>query len=398
MASQQNGIFGIIAEFNPFHRGHAALLHAARQAGAQQIAVVMSGDFVQRGGPALFSKWARAEMALRCGADAVFELPLPWAMAGAERFAEGGAFLLSQIGCGTICFGSECGDAQALGALAQLLLSEPFSLAVKRELAKGLSFAAARERAVRALAGNDAADLLREPNNTLAVEYLKACRRLGLAMQPFTVARTGPGHHDETSSGSLASATAIRGRMLRGEDWHGLMMPQAEEIARRELARGAAPADPARMERALLACLRSLPRDAFARLPDVSEGLENRLRTMAKSNSGYEAVLEKCISKRYTRSRLKRIFLQNFLKIDRKDVRLYLENPLYYKVLAVKKNGAEGLLGALSQGSFRPLTRKSDVQGLKREALACFALDAHALELYNVLSHGTHNEFEMIQI
>ena len=130
MASQQNGIFGIIAEFNPFHRGHAALLHAARQAGAQQIAVVMSGDFVQRGGPALFSKWARAEMALRCGADAVFELPLPWAMAGAERFAEGGAFLLSQIGCGTICFGSECGGAQALGALAQLLLSVPFSLAV----------------------------------------------------------------------------------------------------------------------------------------------------------------------------------------------------------------------------------------------------------------------------
>ena len=123
-----------------------------------------------------------------------------------------------------------------------------------------------------------------------------------------------------------------------------------------------------------------------------------RLRTMAKSNSGYKEVLEKCISKRYTRSRLKRIFLQNFLGLDRKDVRLYLENPLYYKVLAVKKKDAESLLAALSGGAFRPLTRKSDVQGLKREALACFALDAHALELYNVLSHGAHNEFEMMQV
>ena len=163
------------------------------------------------------------------------------------------------------------------------------------------------------------------------------------------------------------------------------------ELARTEAGRTPYP------EAAMCALLSASPEEV-CRCPDCSEGLENRLRTMAKSNSGYEAVLEKCISKRYTRSRLKRIFLQNFLKIDRKDVRLYLENPLYYKVLAVKKNGAEGLLGALSQGSFRPLTRKSDVQGLKREALACFELDAHALELYNVLSHGNRNEFEMMQI
>ena len=379
MASQQNGIFGIIAEFNPFHRGHAALLHAARQAGAQQIAVVMSGDFVQRGGPALFSKWARAEMALRCGADAVFELPLPWAMAGAERFAEGGAFLLSQIGCGTICFGSECGDAQALGALAQLLLSEPFSLAVKRELAKGLSFAAARERAVRALAGNDAADLLREPNNTLAVEYLKACRRLGLAMQPFTVTRTGPGHHDETSSGSLASATAIRGRMLRGENWHGLMPPQAEEIARRELARGAAPADPVRMERALLACLRSLPRDAFARLPDVSEGLENRLFAASRQAGTAEAFFRLAKTKRYPLARLRRIAYSALLGLRAEHA---AGLPPYLRLLGFRAEAAPLLRQAKRTGKLPFCTHSSDLLHLDKTGRIVVELEGKGCDLH----------------
>ena len=182
---------GIIAEFNPFHRGHEALIRAAREGGAEYVAVVMSGDFVQRGAPALVSKWDRAEMALRCGADAVFELPLPWAMAGAERFALGGVFLLSQIGCTRLCFGSESGSAEALSRTASLLLSPELSQRLKEELRTGVSFASARETAVRALAGEEAASLLRTPNDTLGVEYLKAARTLGVRLEPFPVRRVG---------------------------------------------------------------------------------------------------------------------------------------------------------------------------------------------------------------
>ena len=268
---------GIIAEFNPFHRGHAALIQAALENGATHVAVVMSGDFVQRGAPALLSKWSRAEMALRCGADAVFELPLPWAMAGAERFALGGVFLLAQLGCRRICFGSECGDVRALQETAALLLSPAFSAQLKLELSRGTGFAAAREAAVRALAGPQAAALLQTPNNTLGIEYLKAAQLLGVELEPFTITRFGAEHHDSAPRGGFASATALREWIQKGEGWESFVPPEAAEILKREIALGACPTDPARMERALLFRLRSITLAEFASLPDISEGLENRL-------------------------------------------------------------------------------------------------------------------------
>ena len=394
-------IAAVVCEYNPFHNGHKYQLERIREeSGCDKILCLMSGCFTQRGDMALFDKYTRARHAVENGADLVLELPAAFAAGSAEQFARGAVHILASIpAVKVLCFGSESGTKEDFLAAAGATLSEDrqFKALLKENMKDGTSYVKARTQAVLALHKEMDERLFTQPNNILGIEYCRALLQEGKGIEPLPLARVGGGFREEGLLKNFSSATAIRSAVARGEKKEKKLLkanvPQNvfAELARTEAGRTPYP------EAAMCALLSASPEEV-CRCPDCSEGLENRLRTMAKSNSGYEAVLEKCISKRYTRSRLKRIFLQNFLKIDRKDVRLYLENPLYYKVLAVKKNGAEGLLGALSQGSFRPLTRKSDVQGLKREALACFELDAHALELYNVLSHGNRNEFEMMQV
>ena len=185
-------ITGVICEYNPFHLGHAYQLAQARElcGGDTAVVCVMSGDFVQRGEPAIVGKHARAEMAVLGGADIVFELPLPWAIGSAERFASGGVALLDAVGADFISFGCECPDAERLLALATAARSEEVSLRIRRELGSGVSYAAAREKALRGALGDEAL-LLREPNNILAVEYLKAMLASGSKMVPLAVPRFG---------------------------------------------------------------------------------------------------------------------------------------------------------------------------------------------------------------
>ena len=164
-------VVGIICEFNPLHSGHAYLMARLRQHGADAVVCAMSGNFVQRGEPALVNKLSRAEMAVDCGADLVLELPTPWAMATAETFAGGGVQLLAMAGCTHIGFGSECGNAALLQGVADMLVSPDLQADIRAELAAGVTYAAARQKAVEARLG-DAASVLRQPNDTLAVEYL----------------------------------------------------------------------------------------------------------------------------------------------------------------------------------------------------------------------------------
>ena len=379
-------IAAVVCEYNPFHNGHKYQLERIREeSGCDKILCLMSGCFTQRGDMALFDKYTRARHAVENGADLVLELPTAFAVGSAEQFARGAVHILASIpAVKVLCFGCESGTKEEFLAAARATLSEDkqFKALLKDNMKDGTSYVKARTETVLALHKEMDEKLFTLPNNILGIEYCRALLQEGKGIEPLPLARVGGG-------------TAIRGAVARGEKKEKkLIKANVPQDVFRELEEAVPAPYP---EAAMCALLSSAPEEV-CRCPDCSEGLENRLRTMAKSNSGYEEVLEKCISKRYTRSRLKRIFLQNFLGLDRKDVRLYLENPLYYKVLAVKKKDAESLLAALSGGAFRPLTRKSDVQGLKREALACFALDAHALELYNVLSHGNRNEFEMIQI
>ena len=207
-------VIGIVAEYNPFHNGHARLIEQTRaRLGADcPVVCVMSGDFVQRGSPAVYAKFARAEAAARCGADLVLELPLPWALSSAEGFARGAVGLLGSLGVVThLGFGSECGELEPLQRVAEALLDPLLGEDLRAELQAGIPFAAARQQAVARRVGA-LAELLQAPNNILAVEYLKAIFDQRLDLHPLTILRTGA-QHDRPAEGNVRSASELRTRI-----------------------------------------------------------------------------------------------------------------------------------------------------------------------------------------
>ncbi len=376
-------VSGIICEFNPFHKGHASLLQAARAQGAQFVIAVMSGNYVQRGGPAIFSKWARTEMALACGADLVVELPLPWAMAGAERFALGGVSLLKNLGCvDFLSFGSESGDSEGLCRAAQAMLSPQLGLSIRRGMQDGCTFAQAREKAAYALFGEDMARLLRSPNDILAVEYCKALQTLQSSMSIFTLRRTGAPHDGQAEDAtSYASSSQIRKLILSGEEFSGWMPEPASRIAHREIIQGLAPVCETSLEQAVLTRLRTLPPEQFARLPDLSEGLENRLYKAARTAGSLQELYFSVKTKRYPLARIRRIVFAAFLGIPF-DVGSPV--PPYARILGFRR-GAEELLTVLKKCTRIPIvSTAAQIKSLsgaanriaQREALAC---DLYAL-------------------
>ena len=249
-------VAGIICEYDPLHTGHAYLMEQARRAGAEAVVCALSGNFTQRGGFAVTDKLSRAEMAVLCGADLVLEAPTVWAMSTAERFAQGGVDILTRTGVVTeLVFGSECGDIAALRRAADALESPEFAAALAALPEDGRTFAARRQAAVATLLGAEGAAVLERPNNTLAVEYLRAIRRLGSPLEARTVRRAGAQHGQE-AFGGFASASYLRRLLAAGEIERAAayMPPAAAEILRREQAAGRV-TDPALCERAILSRL-----------------------------------------------------------------------------------------------------------------------------------------------
>ena len=276
-------IAGIIAEYNPLHGGHTHLMEEIRaQLGADTaIICVMSGDFVQRGDFALVRRRARAMAAVQSGADLVLELPLPWAVSSAERFADGGVQMLAATGIVThLAFGSECGDAAALMQLAETLHAPELIGSLKEELGSGISFAAARQKAVARLLTAEQAALLENPNNILGVEYCKSIHRHGFAMEPLTVTRKGDAH-DSAQVGDVTapSASAIRRLLREGrkEDALALMTPDMEVAYLAEERLGRAPVFMETCERAMLAKL-DVPRQQMEKdMSSLSAGQKKKV-------------------------------------------------------------------------------------------------------------------------
>ena len=371
---------GIIAEYNTFHFGHALLIRRLRQLGATHIAVVMSGNFVQRGDAAVLSKWARAKQAMLSGADLVAELPLPWALAGAEKFATGGVSLLKELGADVIGFGSECGDMERLRSAAQALGSPLLGEAMRNELASGKTFAAARQSAVETLFGAETSEILREPNNILGIEYLKAAERLHAELVPWTVRREGPSHDSEDPEGASASARQIRSLLLEGQSCSELMPESAWEILSREAAEGRAPADLRYAERAILAKLRGLSRAEFSELPDLSEGLENRIFSALQKASTLEELYALAKTKRYPLARIRRIVLSAFLGLKACHG---AGLPPYLRVLGINGESGTQLLKQASGKTDLPiLTRSADFSALKGGAKTIGDLENRSSDLY----------------
>ncbi len=349
---------GIIAEYNPFHRGHEAQIALLRARFGRDCAVVISlgGCFTQRGEAALFTKYARAEAAVRCGADLVLELPLPWAASSAEGFARGGVGVLSALGCvDALAFGSECANLPRLERIADLTADERFDALVREALATGAGYAAARQKALESLAG-EALPELAARNDILGVEYLRALKAQDSGMTPLPLKRFG----------EFPPASALRQKA----DFLPDLPEEATEVFRREISLGRR-AEPERLDAAILARLRSMTDAELAALPGAAEGLENRLKRAATAAGTLEELVALCITKRYPASRIRRMALAALLGIP---AGMEKGLPPYLRVLALNKRGAEVLHDA--SPALPVITKPAGGRG------PVFALEARACGIY----------------
>lgn len=374
-------IAGIIAEYNPLHYGHSLLIKQLKENCADFVAVVMSGNFVQRGDAAILSKWARTKQALLCGADLVLELPLPWAVAGAERFAFGGVSILSELGADIIGFGSECGNIDLLKQAEKALISPQLKDALRSSLDSGKTFAAARQQAVCSLFGAETASLLSEPNNILGIEYLKAIECLNSSLKPYTIKRVGSAHNDSESINSTVSSAKIRSLVSAGKNFSDYMPKPAYHILKSEIESGNAPANILYLERGILAKLRTMERLDFSKLPDISEGLENRVYEAVQKAKSLNELYQLIKSKRYTLARIRRMILSAYLGLNSD----YCEGtPPYIRILGIGKGGAEILRTAKQTSKVPIISRHADTGFLSVYAKKILELENRTTDLYSL--------------
>lgn len=333
---------GIIAEYDPFHNGHAWQLQQAKALGAQRVAVAMSCGLTQRGALPLLPENVRVQAALTCGADLVFALPAPYACSGAECFARAGVQLLAAAGCDALVFGAETPDAALLMEAARVLSGAEYRTALKARLAAGArSFAAARQAAVEAVCpGTGLAALLDKPNNNLAVEYCKAILELGAALVPIPLPRQGAGHGQALTEtgGQFASASALRTLWQNGgADAAAPYVPAEVLPLYREAYAAGQYIDLAAAQRCQLALLRSRCAGTapFAQVRGISEGLEHRLEAAVRSSTTHAELLDSLTTVRYPRARMRRLAMDAALDYS---ADVFPALPPYLHLLGAQKD------------------------------------------------------------
>lgn len=333
---------GIIAEYDPFHNGHAWQLQQAKALGAQRVAVAMSCGLTQRGALPLLPESVRVQAALTCGADLVFALPAPYACSGAECFARAGVQLLAAAGCDALVFGAETPDAALLMEAARVLSGAEYRTALKARLAAGArSFAAARQAAVEAVCpGTGLAALLDKPNNNLAVEYCKAILELGASLVPIPLPRQGAGHGQALTEtgGQFASASALRTLWQSGgADAAAPYVPAEVLPLYREAFAAGQYTDLAAAQRCQLALLRSRCAGTapFAQVRGISEGLEHRLEAAVRSSTTHAELLDSLTTVRYPRARMRRLAMDAALDYS---VDAFPALPPYLHLLGAQKD------------------------------------------------------------
>ena len=361
---------GIVAEYNPFHRGHAWHIAETRRrlGGDAPVVCVMSGHWVQRGECALADKWLRAALALDRGADLVVELPTPWAMASAESFARGAVSLLAATGVvNVLSFGSETGELAPLEEAAAALDAPDYPERLRAALGRGLSFPAARQEAAGAAC-------LSAPNNNLGVEYLRSIRALGSTIRPLTVPRQGAGH-DGPAAGGFASASELR-RLLRagrGEEAAPyLTAPWSGELA-----------DMQHIERAVLSRLRTMGEGDWAALPDGggAEGLPSRLAKAAREAVSLEDFYTRAKTRRYPHARLRRLALAAFLGLRAAE---RPAAPPYVRVLGLGGRGRVLLRRMKDTCPLPVIVKPAQARELDGPARTLFESEARYTDLYGL--------------
>lgn len=361
-------ICAIIAEFNPFHSGHKYLFETAKQVGFTHIVVIMSGNFVQRGEPAVYSKRVRAQVAIKNGADLVIEMPCVWAVSRAERYADAGVFLADALGCvDSLIFGSECGDLQALFEVKNSFETSEFQDDLHKYLGQGITFAKARELAIKeTISCGNFLEILNKPNNILGIEYLKAIEKHSSKIIPVTVKREE----------KFICASKIR-EMIKSE------IKDFSQDFSFEIKIEEPPKDLFFGEKAVVSRLKIIPKNAMRLLPDISEGLENRIFNSLNCAENLDKLLETAKSKRYTMARIKRIILCACLGITEE---IQSKSPPYLRILGATKKGLEVLNRAKLTASLPVISRSSDFNGLDKFAERIFELECNSTDFYGNFS------------
>lgn len=369
-------VCGVIAEYDPFHKGHERHLRLAREkTQADFIVCVMSGFYTQRGMPALLPPSVRAEMVLRCGADVVLQMPAAFSVREGDVFARGGVEILQRLGCvDALSFGSEVADERLLRQAAAMLENgdEAFEELVRKGLSEGLSYAASRGRALEEKLGPDARALSR-PNAALGLSYLRALMQLKSSMQVAAVAREADYHADEMEA--YPSATAVRGAVLRG-DWQAVQQAvpsQAWEPFSRALQEGAL-CHPRQMDGLVRHVLMQLGEEGIARLPGVDEGLESRIYQAAREHTGREAILQAVKTRRYTRGRIARALCWAVLG---KEKNWLPAHPACVQVLGFREK-ARPLMRKMQEGDMPLVMRPAREKEM--------AWDLHAADLWYAMA------------
>lgn len=354
-------IVGLITEYNPFHNGHEYHIQKAKDlTGADAVIVVMSGDFVQRGEPAIMPKHLRAKMALHEGASLVLELPVCFATGSAEQFAYGGVSLLNSLGCvDSICFGSECGDIDSLQKVAKILSDEPddYRTVLQKYLKSGHSFPAAREMALEEVYPNEHfSNLVKEPNNILGIEYIKALYRLKSAMIPYTIKRISSNYHDEELADIYSSATAIRTCIGEGsfEQLEG-QVPDFTLNLLREHRNKRYPIYVNDFSMLLKYRLLNETKASLLDYADMSEELANRIIHQRNLFLSFEQFCDILKTKEVTYSRISRALLHILLDIKKCDC----EEIPYARVLGFRKDATNVMKTIKKQGDIPLVTKLS---------------------------------------
>ncbi len=386
-------ICACIAEYNPFHLGHLKHVEYIKTVlNAEKIIVIMSGNFTQRGEPAVLDKFTRAKHAILAGADLVIELPTVFATANAEIFAKGAINIINSLGVvDGICFGVESGTKDEYIALARELNDESkeYKKSLKEKLDSGISLAKAKFEALKSLNKKELnPDLINSPNNVLALEYVKALIKSKSNIEIFPMLRDG-NHNDKTLKKRITSATSIRETLkLNGKRKLKKNVPAFVYKDLKDY--------PYAFDKLTIASAISSSAEELKMIADCTEGLENRIKAFSKDNHTVENLVDKVSTKRYTTTRIRRILTANLLGIEKSLIDDALSNKLYTKVLAVNADSKDLISLIVNKGSAPVLTRKSDTVLLKKVALKCFEKDVLANDLYNLATCDKQNENRMI--
>ncbi len=385
-------ICGIVAEFNPFHNGHAYLIQKARESGYSGVVAVMSGNFVQRGEPAIIETESRVRAALDGGVDLVLQLPVNHALSGASDFSRGAVGILDASGViDALVFGSECGDAGLLAECARALNDKRTDERTVEELKTGISYACARERALEATAPG-LSHIINEPNNILAVEYIRQLDFLGSAIRPVTFLRTSY-HDSDEIKGKFTSASNIRKMIMEGSEFCDYIPGFYAGYDDFNIV------DLNKFEAAVLCDMRKKTSEDFALAPDISEGIENRIADSIPGSVSLAELYSAAKTKRYSHARIRRIVMNTFIGITAEDSAVA---PQYIRPLGMTGRGAE-ILGLMKNTASLPIiSRTSGISGLPAGAQKLFGFECRATGIFtaclvNPLSASTEKDRKMIK-